>query len=157
MATIDEIKQSAVAIRDATEIGENTAERVGGVLVSLLEVLTQLQTDLSGKADSSSLKEANEAIGLVSKSVDVLTKNMSQKLDKSTVSQALVNDDTKIASSSAVYSKIEELTKSVGEKIAEIKKEISDLVIPKLAHMTEPEYESLENKDDETYYFLTEE
>ena len=157
MATIDEIKQSAVAIRDATEIGENTAERVGGVLVSLLEVLTQLQTDLSGKADSSSLKEVSGAIDLVNRSIDVLKDNIAKKLDKSTVSQSLVNDNTKIASSSAVYSQIAELTKSVGDKITEIKKEISDLVIPKLAHMTESAYEALESKDDDTYYFLTEE
>lgn len=37
MATIDEIKQQAAAVKNATQVGENTALRVGGVLVDLCE------------------------------------------------------------------------------------------------------------------------
>ena len=31
MSTIDEIKQQAAAVKNATQVGENTAERVGGL------------------------------------------------------------------------------------------------------------------------------
>lgn len=39
MATIDEIKQQAEAVKNASHIGENTALRVGGVLVDLCECM----------------------------------------------------------------------------------------------------------------------
>ena len=38
MATIDEIKQQAAAVKNATQVGENTAERVGGALAGLADV-----------------------------------------------------------------------------------------------------------------------
>ena len=38
MATIDEIKQQAEAVKNATQVGENTAERVGGVLTGLADI-----------------------------------------------------------------------------------------------------------------------
>ena len=41
MATIDEIKQQAAAVKNATQVGENTAERVGGVLAGLAELAEQ--------------------------------------------------------------------------------------------------------------------
>lgn len=42
MATIDEIKQQAEAVKNATQVGENTALRVGGVLVDLCEWMKNL-------------------------------------------------------------------------------------------------------------------
>lgn len=48
MATIDEIKQQAEAVKNATQVGENTALRVGGVLVDLCEWMK----NLSGKSVS---------------------------------------------------------------------------------------------------------
>lgn len=42
MATIDEIKQQAAAVKNATQVGENTALRVGGVLVDLCEYMKNL-------------------------------------------------------------------------------------------------------------------
>ena len=38
MKTIDEIKQQAEAVKNATQVGENTAERVGGALAGLAEI-----------------------------------------------------------------------------------------------------------------------
>lgn len=38
MATINEIKQQAAAVKNATQVGENTAERVGGALAGLAEI-----------------------------------------------------------------------------------------------------------------------
>lgn len=38
MSTINEIKQQAAAVKNATQVGENTAERVGGALAGLAEI-----------------------------------------------------------------------------------------------------------------------
>lgn len=40
METIDEIKQQAAAVKNATQVGENTAERVGGVLAGLADIVS---------------------------------------------------------------------------------------------------------------------
>lgn len=51
MATIDEIKQQAEAVKNATQVGENTALRVGGVLVDLCEWMKNL-SDNAGNGGS---------------------------------------------------------------------------------------------------------
>lgn len=51
MATIDEIKQQAEAVKNATQVGENTAERVGGALAGLAELAEQQDTELGKKAN----------------------------------------------------------------------------------------------------------
>lgn len=74
MATIDEIKQQAAAVKNATQVGENTAERVGGALAGLANIAEQqgsnliyLSGDLSKKANTSdvqaSLEELKKEIG----------------------------------------------------------------------------------------------
>lgn len=52
MATIDEIKQQAVAVKNATQVGENTALRVGGVLVDLCEWMKNLSGTSGGSSAS---------------------------------------------------------------------------------------------------------
>lgn len=47
MATINEIKQQAAAVKNATQVGENTAERVGGALSGLAELAEQQDSKLS--------------------------------------------------------------------------------------------------------------
>lgn len=47
MATINEIKQQAAAVKNATQVGENTAERVGGALAGLSEIAEQQDSKLS--------------------------------------------------------------------------------------------------------------
>lgn len=47
MATIDEIKQQAEAVKNATQVGENTAERVGGALAGLADIAKQQETELA--------------------------------------------------------------------------------------------------------------
>lgn len=47
MATIEEIKNTASLIRNATQIGENTAERVGSVLEGLADIAKQQDSKLS--------------------------------------------------------------------------------------------------------------
>lgn len=51
MATINEIKQQAAAVKNATQVGENTAERVGGALAGLAEIAEQHDTELGKKAN----------------------------------------------------------------------------------------------------------
>lgn len=48
MATINEIKQQAAAVKNATQVGENTAERVGGALAGLADIAEQQDSKLSG-------------------------------------------------------------------------------------------------------------
>lgn len=52
MATIDEIKQQAEAVKNATKVGENTALRVGGVLVDLCEWMKNLSGTSGGSSSS---------------------------------------------------------------------------------------------------------
>ena len=47
MATINEIKQQAAAVKNATQVGENTAERVGGALAGLADFAEQHDSKLS--------------------------------------------------------------------------------------------------------------
>jgi hypothetical protein len=51
MATINEIKQQAAAVKNATQVGENTAERVGGTLAGLADIAEQQDTELGKKVD----------------------------------------------------------------------------------------------------------
>lgn len=52
MATIEEIKQQAEAVKNATQVGENTAERVGGALAGLADIAEQQDSKLSGLSKS---------------------------------------------------------------------------------------------------------
>ena len=47
MATINEIKQQAAAVKNATQVGENTAERVGGALAGLADIAEQQDSKIS--------------------------------------------------------------------------------------------------------------
>lgn len=51
MATINEIKQQAAAVKNATQVGENTAERVGGAIAGLADIAEQHDTELGKKVD----------------------------------------------------------------------------------------------------------
>ena len=52
METINEIKQQAEAVKNATQVGENTAERVGGALAGLAEISEQQDSKLSDLSSS---------------------------------------------------------------------------------------------------------
>lgn len=66
MATIDEIKQQAEAVKNATQVGENTAERVGGALAGLADIAKQQDVELDKKFDKESVaKETGDSEELV--------------------------------------------------------------------------------------------
>ena len=75
MATIEEIKKTAILVRDATQIGENTAERVGGVLAGLADIAKQQDSKLSDLSN--------------------------KKLDKTSVAQELGNSEEFVMSQKA--------------------------------------------------------
>lgn len=83
--------------------------------------------------------------------------NLDKKFDSSSISQNVVNDSSSVPSSSAVYVELSKLSKELKGSILQVKKQVDSITIPKLAHMTESAYDALESKDDDTYYFLTEE
>ena len=58
MATIDEIKQQAEAVKNATKVGENTAMRVGGALAGLADIAKQQNVELSKKANKADMDVA---------------------------------------------------------------------------------------------------
>lgn len=58
MATIDEIKQQAEAVKNATQVAENTAVRVGGVLVDLANKAKELEDNIATKADTATVNAA---------------------------------------------------------------------------------------------------
>lgn len=70
MATISEIKQQAAAVKNATQVGENTAMRVGGALAGLADIAEQQDVELGKKFDKASI---------VQESGDAEDKVMSQK------------------------------------------------------------------------------
>lgn len=57
MSTIDEIKQQAAAVKNATQVGENTAERVGGALAGLADIAEQQDSKLSDLSENVSIKD----------------------------------------------------------------------------------------------------
>lgn len=66
MATIDEIKQQAEAVKNATQVGENTAVRVGGALSGLADIAKAQEDNIGKKADKAAVdaelaKKANTA------------------------------------------------------------------------------------------------
>ena len=85
MATTEEIKKTAILVRDATQIGENTAERVGGVLVDLANKSKELEDNIG--------KKANKA------DMDV---ELGKKFDKESVAQEFGDSEDKVVSQFAL-------------------------------------------------------
>lgn len=66
MATINEIKQQAEAVKNATQVGENTAMRVGGALAGLADIAKEQEDNIGKKANKADMdaelaKKANTA------------------------------------------------------------------------------------------------
>lgn len=76
MATIDEIKQQAEAVKNATQVGENTAVRVGGALSGLANIAKQQEDNIGKKADK---EEINRLLAKKANTADVDTKFAEEK------------------------------------------------------------------------------
>ena len=101
MATIDEIKQQAEAVKNATKVGENTAMRVGGALAGLADIAKQQNVELSKKANKADMDVA-----------------LGKKFDKESVTQESGESEDKVMSQKAVSTKLSDLTYDIhgGEK-----------------------------------------
>lgn len=84
MATIDEIKQQAAAVKNATQVGENTAERVGGALAGLAEIAKEQEDNIRKKANMADM--------------DV---ELNKKFDKANIAQESGNAEDKVMSQKA--------------------------------------------------------
>ena len=76
MAAIDEIKQQAEAVKNATQVGENTAVRVGGALSGLADIAKQQEDNIGKKADK---EEMNRLLAKKANTADVDTKFAEEK------------------------------------------------------------------------------
>ena len=97
MATIDEIKQQAEAVKNATQVGENTAERVGGALAGLADIAKAQEDNIGKKADK---EEMNRLLAKKANTADVDTKFAEEKkrVDAELAKKANTADvDTKFA------------------------------------------------------------
>lgn len=76
MATIDEIKQQAEAVKNATQVGENTAVRVGGALAGLADIAKAQEDNIGKKADKAAV---DAELGKKANAADVDTKFAEEK------------------------------------------------------------------------------
>ena len=109
MATIDEIKQQAEAVKNATQLGENTAVRVGGALAGLADIAKQQDTELGKKADKAAM---DVELGKKANTADVDTKfteeqkrvddELDKKFDKESVAQESGDSEELVMSQKSV-------------------------------------------------------
>lgn len=86
MATIQEIKDIASLVKNATAAGENTAERVGGLFENIAQILQQHESSIGEKGDNevlqtvkstadtakSKAEQAQSAVDALKKSFDTI-------------------------------------------------------------------------------------
>lgn len=123
MTTIENIKQRAATVKDATQAGENTATRVGGVLVDLADVVdknnqatnealdkkaTKAELDEAKKtqAEKDSLQDAELAKKADS---EAMTTELAKKFDKTSVAQVTGDSEELVMSQKAVSDKLSDL------------------------------------------------
>lgn len=83
MSNLSEIRKKAALVKNATKEGENTAERVGSVLVDLCDEVGVLSDDLGTSSDNTTTELAN-------------------KVDKSSITQELGNSQSLLPSQKVV-------------------------------------------------------
>lgn len=79
MATIDEIKQGAEAMKNATQVGENTAVRVGGMFGDLADVV---DTKANAEDVTTSLTNVSSRIDTLESKDIVLSESAYDDLSK---------------------------------------------------------------------------
>lgn len=117
MATIEEIKKVAEQVRDATQIGENTAERVGGVLVALTDKVKEVDEGstegLGEKFDKTNVVQSTGDSTEKVISQKGVTDELAKKLEASKVSQDLGDSTEKVPSQKVVTDNFTELQNAV--------------------------------------------
>ena len=108
MATIDEIKQQAEAVKNATQVGENTAMRVGGALAGLADIAKQQDVELGKKANTA---DVDTKFTEEKKRVDA---ELGKKFDKESVAQESGDSEELVMSQKTVSDKISNLSEKSG-------------------------------------------
>ena len=116
MATINEIKQQAEAIKNATQVGENTAVRVGGALSGLADIAKQQEDNIGKKANKAAM---DVELGKKANAADVDTKfreekkrvdfELDKKFDKESVAQESGDSEVLVMSQKSVSDKLSNL------------------------------------------------
>ena len=130
MATINEIKQQAEAVKNATQVGENTAERVGGALAGLADIAKQQEDNIGKKADKESVdtalgkkadkEEMNRLLETKANTADIDTKfteeqkrvdsELDKKFGKESVAQESGDSEELVMSQKAVSTELSNLS-----------------------------------------------
>lgn len=134
METIENIKQRAATVKDATQAGENTATRVGGVLVDLTDVVDKnnqaTNAALDTKATKAELTEAKKTQAEkdslqdaeLAKKADsaTMTTELAKKFDKADVVQETGDAKDKVMSQKAVSDKLSDLKTDLKRNVLSI-------------------------------------
>lgn len=109
MATINEIKQQAAAVKNATQVGENTAERVGGALAGLADIVKAQEDNIGKKADKAAV---DVELGKKANAADIDTKfteekervdaELDKKFDKRNIAHEFGDSEDKVVSQFAL-------------------------------------------------------
>ena len=115
MATIDEIKQQAEAVKNATQVGENTAERVGGALSGLADIAKAQEDNIGKKVDKAAMDAA------LGKKADkaAMDAALGKKVDRNYVAKTNAVQDAEIsrkANKQDVECALNILRKEIGER-----------------------------------------
>lgn len=94
MATIQEIKDIASLVKNATVAGENTAERVGGLFENIAQILQQHESSIGEKGDNEVLQTVKSTAD-TAKSKSEQAQSAVDTLKKSF--ETLVSSDTSVA------------------------------------------------------------
>lgn len=165
MARLEEIKNNAALVKNATQAGENTAERVGGVLSDIADLLEQISGDLSKKADSQSVSDISTELEKIQATILIL-KHTSETMQEevSSISEVANGNKTELekvseiaTKSSFTSSKNEKAIESLRTDIDAVSSKVDSLEIPRIIQLSQTAYDALESKDSDTTYLITEE
>lgn len=195
MATIQEIKDIASLVKNATVAGENTAERVGGLFENIAQILQQHESSIGEKGDNEALEtvkstadtaklKAEQAQGaadnaqsavdalkksfetLVSSDTSVAIDNYNEIIkfldglkDSDNLSSILTKLNSALSSTTSIANANKQNLTNAVSRIDTLSADVDKKVnsVPKFLSMSESQYDALEEKDENTYYMLTEE
>ena len=121
MATIDEIKQQAEAVKNATQVGENTAERVGGALAGLADIAKAQEENIGKKADKAAVDAA------LDKKADKETVNaeLAKKANAEEVSSKFTEEAARVDAELAKKANAKEVSSKFTEEAARVDAELA--------------------------------
>lgn len=120
MATINEIKQQAEAVKNATQVAENTAVRVGGVLVDLADKAKELEGNIEAKADTATV---NAALANVRNTISTEV----QERKEAIAAEAKAREAADASEATARSEADKALQASMDENVKELKGNVKDL------------------------------